>query len=295
MKEFIVKFSLILVTSSLVCFASCKKDPKSEDKPKEPVTTEKAFEALKEFAEAGNQFSATVKESGSIVDETGLAPTKNLHETSGYPMISCVAQGDGTWLVICDYGPELIPCDDGYQRRGIVNILTTGLFTTIGTVMTVTFDDFYQKGDWLPLEYKIDGTQVITHSKLDVPTVPEMRYYTVTVADGLITYNNKEIHYSETTTRALWYNDELCSNNWYIVGEWNGISSSDVPYTLKADDTAVLRYKVCCHFFQDGILNIDVEGLSPFYIDYGYFEEESDCDRKAMLYYPGISPIVINM
>jgi hypothetical protein len=110
----------------------------------------------------------------------------------------------------------------------------------------------------------------------------------------MITYNTKEVHYSETTTRTLLPNAELCSNNWYITGEWNGISSSDVTYTLKADSTA-LHYKVCCHFFQDGILKVDVEGLSPFHIDYGYYEEESDCDRKAMLYYPGLSPIVIDM
>lgn len=286
------KLSLLLVACSLLCFVACNKDPKEQ--PKEPVTTEKAFEALREFAESGNQFSATIKESGNNVDETGLIPTKNLLGTRGYPVVSCEAQGNGTWLVTCNYGPTLILCNDGYYRRGIVNILTTGLFTTPGTVMTVTFDDFYQKGDHLPLEYKIDGTQVITNVGANSEN-PEMTDYTVTVTNGLITYNTKQVHYSEATTRTLLHGEELCSNNWYIVGEWNGISSSEVPYTLKANSTA-LHYRVCCHFFQDGILNINVEGLSPFSIDYGYSEgEQEECDRKALLNYPGINPIVINM
>jgi len=289
----VFKKSSLLLLVGLATLVACNKDTKDDPKPTDPVTTEKAFTALKEFAETGNQFTATMSESGGIVDNTGLEPTR-LYGTRSFPIVSCEAQGDGTWLVTCNYGPTLILCDDGYLRRGVVNILTTGLFITTGTVMTVTFDNFYQKGDWPALEYKIDGTQIITNAGANTND-PGMTDYTVEVVDGTITYNTKEVHYSETTTRTLASSVELCQNNWYITGEWNGVSSDNVPYTLKADQTP-LRYRVCCHFFQDGILKIDVEGLSPFLIDYGYTEDESDeCDRKARLYYPGISPIVIDM
>lgn len=288
MKNLFGKLSLLLLLSSLVCVIGCK--PHEE---KEPITPQKAFEALTEFAQISNQFSATVKESGSRVDATGLSNTKDLYGTKAYPIVSCVAQGNGTWLVTCNYGPTLIPCSDGYLRRGIVKIVTTGLFTTTGTVMVLTFEDFYQKGEWLSQEYKIEGTQIITNANANAVD-PTMTDYTVTVTNGKITYNTKVVHYSETTTRTLSPNASLCENNWYITGEWNGTGSNEVPYTLTANSTP-LHYRVCCHFFQDGILNINVAGLAPFSIDYGYYEEESDCDRKAQINYPGINPIFINM
>ena len=284
------KLSLFLIIVGLVCFVACKKE-KDDPKPKEPITAQKAMEALKEFAQSNGQFDATVKESGNIVDETGLTPGKKSHGR-GYPVVSCEAQGDGTWLVTCDYGPTLIPCDDGHFRRGIIKIVTTGFFSTPGTVMTVTFDDFYQKGDWLALEYKVDGTQVITHLSSNLV---EDYLYSVTVTDGMITYNTKQIHYSEATIRALSPSAELCENQWYITGEWNGISSDEVPYTLTANSTTPLHYRVCCHYFQDGILNVDVEGLQPFSIDYGYVEEEADCEQYAQINYPGLSPITFKM
>ena len=290
MKKSIQKKLVLMLMGCIVCFTACDLDTDKNG----PVTVEKAIEALTEFAKTSNQFSATVKESGNRVDDTGLNDTKNLYGTKSYPIVSCEAQGNGSWLVICNYGPSLILCDDGYFRRGTVKILTTGLFTTPETVMTLTFEDFYQKSDALSLEYKIEGTQVITNAganKID----PEMTDYNVTVTDGLITYNAKKIHYSETTVRTLSLNTtDLCENNWYITGEWNGISSDNVSYNLKANSTP-LHFRLCCHYFQNGILNIDVDGLPAFSIDYGYSEEESDCDNKALLSYPGITPIVLNM
>jgi len=293
MKKFIEKLSLLLLLSCFVCFVSCDKDPKPVD-PSTPTTPQKAVAALIEFAQSSSQFTATVKESGNNVDATGLNNTKNLYGAkNSYPIISCQELGDGTWLVTCNYGPTLMLCNDGYLRRGIINIVTTGLFTTTGTTMTLTFENFYQKGDWLSQEYKIDGTQVIVNEGPNAAD-PAKTDYKVIVTDGLIAYNTKEIQYSETTTRTLLPGSELCDNNWYITGEWNGVSSDNVSYTLTANSTP-LHYRICCHFFQDGILNINVEGLSPFSIDYGYSEEDSDCDRKAQLNYPGIAPIVFDM
>jgi hypothetical protein len=280
------KLSVILLLSSLVCFVACKKDDPKPADPKDPITQEQAIEALKEFAQTSGQFDATVKEGGNIADK-GIIGEKS-SKGDGYPDISGELQGDGKWLVTCDYGPELMLCEDGYWRRGIVRVLTTGFFITPGTEMIMTFEDFYQKGEWGLYEYKIDGTQVITNVGPNSEH-SEMTDYTVTVTDGMITYNGKEVNYTEATTRTLLPNSELCENKWYITGEWNGVSSSDVPYTLTANSTP-LYYKVCCHFFQDGILNVDVEGLPPFSINYGYTEDESDeCDQYAEIIYQGYS------
>ncbi|MCL2511044.1 MAG: hypothetical protein FWF09_03230 [Bacteroidales bacterium] len=298
MKKIIEKLGLLLLVGCLVCVISCSKDSNSDPEPPKPpvVTPEKAIEALREFAETSGQFDATVKESGNIVDDTGLEPTRNLYGTNGYPVIACEAQGD-KWLVTCDYGPTFIPCSDGYLRKGVVNILTTGFFTMPGTVMVVTFDNYYQKGEWLTHEYKIEGTQEIINAGANSAN-PLMTDYNVTVTDGIITYNAKKVHYSETTIRTLLPDTaELCENKWYITGEWNGKSSSDISYTLTANTTP-LYYRVCCHFFQDGILTVDIEGLSKFTIDYGYYDEEKEpeeCDREALLTYPGLGSIVIPM
>jgi len=297
MRKFIEKFSLLLMLSCVICLVSCKDksdNPVDPVDPNTPITQQRAMAALMEFAQSSNQFAATVKEGGNNVDATGLTPTKNLHGTKAYPVISCEALENGTWRVVCDYGTTPVLCNDGYYRRGVVNIVTTGFFTTVGTTMTLTFENFHQRGNnWSAQEYKIEGTQVIVNAGHNAAN-PERIDYNVVVTDGLITYNTKEIQYTETTTRSLLSGSELCDNNWYITGAWSGVSSDDVPYTLIANSTP-LHYRICCHFFQDGILNVDIEGLPAFLIDYGYSEEDSDCDRKAQLIFPGIDPIVFDM
>jgi len=294
MKEVLKSLSFTLVLSSLLILNSCKE---KEPEPASTISPDKATAALIEFAKTSQQFSATVKECGDRVDETSLQETKNLQtlRASSYPIVSCTGQGNGTWLITCNYGKTLLLCPDGYYRRGIVNIVTNNFFHIKGTRMTVTFDNYYQKGDWLSDEYKIEGTQEIVNNGPNAQH-PERIDYNCTVKNGRITYNTKVVHYTETTVRSWSPDTLLCNNNWYITGEWIGKSSDAVNYTLKANSIP-LHYRVCCHYFQGGILNVNVEGLPEFKINYDYVPEgqtPEECDRNALIDYPGY-PIPIIM
>ena len=294
MKEILKILSFILVLSSLLILNSCKE---KEKEPESKISTDKAISALTEFAKTSQQFSATVKECGDRVDETSLQETRNFQatKTSSYPIVSCTSQGNGTWLVTCNYGETLLLCPDGYYRRGIVHIVTNNFFHIEGTRMTITFDNYYQKGDWLSDEYKIEGTQEIVNKGQNTQ-YPERIDYNCTVKNGCITYNTKIIRYTETTVRSWLPGATLCNNDWYITGEWTGTSSDAVNYTLKANSTP-LHYRVCCHYFQGGILNVNVEGLPEFKINFNYVPEgqtPAECDRNALIDYPGY-PIPIIM
>jgi len=291
MKEILKILSLILALSSLFTLNSC------EENGKETVSSERAIAALMEFAETSRQFSATINESRDKVDETSLQETRSSQETraGSYPIVSCTNQGNGTWLVTCNYGETPLLCPDGYYRRGIVHIVTNNFFHIEGTRMTITFDNYYQKGDWLSTEYKIEGTQEVVNIGQNTQH-PERIDYNCTVRNGRIIYNNKTVRYTETTIRSWSPSTTLCNNNWYITGEWVGTSSDAVNYTLKANSTP-LYYRVCCHYFQDGILNVNVNGLPQFKINFGYVPEGQTpeaCDQNALIDYPGYPfPIVM--
>jgi len=303
MNKFFRYLSFAVIASFLVVFNSCgdddkPTDPKQPEQPEQKITMEQARNALLEFANISNQFSTVFNESGKQVG-SNLTPTKKLNGTkTTYPDVSCEILQNGKYLVTCDYGPSPIICSDNYKRRGIVKIETDGFATTTDNLMTVTFDNYYQQGDWYAHEYKIGDATTIMTIKTSGANLqnPDRIDYEVKVTNGLVTdaVTNKSVSYSETTLRTFDHGDgmgleNMCTWNYYITGTWIGVSSDNVPYQLNANSIP-LRYRVCCHFFQDGLLDVNVgNGTLVFQIDYSFTNDPTnDCDCDAHVIIPGI-------
>ena len=295
----IKRICYLTVFSCLLVFSSCEKKPKPAEEDEQPQNTNvlKSLNAVKEFAMISQQFSATVKECGDNVDAS-ISGKKQFAKSGENPNID-VEFRNGKWYLKCDYGDTFMRCQDGFWRKGIVNIETTGQFVNIGTVMIMTFDNFYQKESLLALQYhKLEGTQRIEN----IGTNGSMINFTCKVENGIITFfsttndsdTGKSVQYTEETVKNWERGTEICSNHFYITGEWNGVSSDNVHYTLNANEDQPLHYKVCCNFFQSGVLNVTVDGLIPFTITYGdETNDTNECNKKAVLYYPSLVPITI--
>jgi len=279
------KYFILLSFALLAIFAFSCKEPVENDPP---PTTEETLAALTEYSIVNKLYADAFSETDDAAKytddqiESGKKSTKE-----GYPTITIEPFDAVTWpkTVTVDYGPTNYLCQDGRYRRGVINFETTGFYHTEGTVITITFDNYYQNN------YKVDGTQVVTNTGRNSE---EHLVYTVVITDGVVTApDSKVINYEESTSRE-WVDGEstildVCDDNYFITGNQNGMSSDSIVYTLTVQTR--LDVLVCCHYIRGGILDVDMEGLATISINYG----DGTCDENAVVTILGTEyPIVMN-
>ncbi|PLX09648.1 MAG: hypothetical protein C0596_01105 [Marinilabiliales bacterium] len=274
MKKYLVLFLISVL--GIVMF-SCKDDPEPIDTP---PTTQEALNAIAEYALVNKLFSDSFSEADDAAKYTDEQIDGTKNGTKEGPTITITPFDAVTWpkTVVVDYGETNYLCTDGRYRRGVINFETTGFYREEGTVITITFDEYYQN------DYKVEGTQIVTNTGRNAD---ENYVYTVEINDGKVTVpvTNKVINYEENTTRE-WAEGEptvldICDDVYYITGNQNGLSSDSIAYVLTVQQQ--LDVKVCCNWIRAGLLDVDIEGLSTMTIDYG----DGTCDNDATVTYLG--------
>jgi hypothetical protein len=267
------KYLILLVIAVLgIVMFSCKEPEEVET----PPTTEEALNALTEYALVNKLYADAFSETDDAAKHTDeqIDGAKNGTKDT-YPEITITPFDAVTWPknVTVNYGPTNFLCQDGRQRRGTINFETTGFYREEGTVVTITFDNYYQN------DHKVEGTQVVTNTGRNA----DNNYvYTVEITDGVVTTpQNKVINYEESTTRE-WAEGEptildVCDDVYYVTGTQNGVSSDSIAYQLTVQQQ--LDVKVCCEWIRGGILDVDIEGLSTITINYG----DGTCDNDAVI------------
>jgi hypothetical protein len=267
---------VLTVFASLLLFFSCQKEEKQ-------VTNEQALNAIREYATVQNMFAEATDEADNAarvaddsLDNWGAFKGLKQSANKSYPQISIEPFDMVTWpkTIRINYGPENIVCEDGRERRGIINILATDFYRNEGCQLTTSFEDYYQN------DYKLEGTRVCTNQG---ENNVGKKVFNLVVTDGiLITPQGAEIAYKENTTRIWIAGDSTLLNPWddnyHIVGTQNGISSEDVEYSLNVDGTDPLDVLVGCKWIRAGLLKLEIETLPEIRIDYG----DGNCDNDAV-------------
>ncbi len=273
MTKYLTLFFIALL--GVVMF-SCKEEP---EPIVTPPTTQEAVNALAEYALVNKLFSDAFSEADDAAKYTDDQIDGNKNGTKDGPIITITPFDAVTWpkTVSVDYGPSNFLCQDGRSRRGVINFETTGFYREEGTIITVTFEDYYQN------DYKVEGTQIVTNTGRNAD---DHYMYTVEINDGKVTTPlNKIVNYEENTTRE-WAEGELtvleiCDDVYYITGTQNGVSSDSIAYLLTVQQQ--LDVKICCNWIRAGLLDVDIEGLSTMTINYG----DGTCDNDAVVSYLG--------
>lgn len=278
------RYYILLTFALMAIFAFSCKEPVVNDPPPTTVETRQALTEYalvsKLFSDAFTQTDDAAKYSDKQID----GGNKGTRAT--YPIITIEPFDAVTWPkdITIDFGTVNFLCQDGRYRRGIINFETTGFYRDAGTIVTITFNNYYQN------DYKVEGTQIVTNKGRNGDN---NLYYTVVINNGVVTApDSKIIHFEENTTRE-WVAGEstlvdICDDNYYITGNQSGLSSDSIAYTL----TVVNRLDVlaCCKWIRGGILNVDMEGLATISIIYG----DGTCDENAIINILGTEyPIVM--
>lgn len=275
-----LKISFSAISLGLVLFASsCKKN----DNDKKGSPTEAAENNA--FAEAQYNDVTTLLDQASVSGTVtfGAAGQRGVGDIMGCATAT-VDTSSNLHTIVIDFGNTNCEGVDGRSRRGKILASYTGRFREQGTVINITFDNYYVN------DHKVGGTKKITNQGKN----PAGNLVYKVEVDGTITKPGGNATYTWVSTRYReWragFNSPLniLDDVYAITGTANGVTYEGVSYTLTA--TQELVRKMNCKWFESGKIELTQSGFPAIVLDYG----NTGCDANASISVLGITyPVVL--
>ena len=185
-----------------------------------------------------------------------------------------VTPNDSTYpkTITIDFGDVGCLCADGKYRRGAIIIHLTGPIRRSGSVMTITFRNFYLN------RAHIEGTKIVSNLSENGNIK-----FTVQVVGGKVTFPNGRGYQYQSLKYVKQIeggNTRTCRDDVYsIEGRSKTEFNNGLTITLNTE-TALIK-KVVCPWISNGVLKIKINDRVLF-LDYGA-PNNGDCDNKALL------------
>jgi hypothetical protein len=285
----------LTVIAALFCvvFYSCQKEnslgtttPVTEEQAvvysDESTQTEASFDDVEDVSMTAAEEEGAASEAGRAENTAGRAEDappfvltfEELRVRLGNCATITVVPNDRTYpkTITIDFGEDGCLCADGKWRKGAIIIHLTGPIRRSGSVMTITFHNFYLN------RAHIEGTKILSNLSENGNIK-----FTVQVVGGKLTFPNgrgykyqslkyvKQIEGGNTRT----IRDDVYS----IEGRSKTEFNNGLTVTLNTE-TPLIK-KVACHWISDGLLKIKINDRVLF-LNYG-FPHNGDCDNKALL------------
>ncbi|MEO7924595.1 MAG: hypothetical protein ABIR30_13020 [Chitinophagaceae bacterium] len=241
----------------------------------ESAQAEASFDDVEDVSMTAAEEEGDASMYGRSEDANRLIPTfDELRLRLGPCATITVTPNDSTYpkTITIDFGPNGCLCADGKWRRGAIVIHLTGPIRRTGSVMTITFVDFYLN------RAHIEGTKVVSNLSENGNIK-----FTVQVVGGKVTFPNgrgyqyqglKYVRQIEGgSTRII--RDDVYSIEGRSKTEFNN------GLTINLNTETPLIKKVVCPWISDGLLKIKINDRVLF-LNYGA-PNNGDCDNKALL------------
>jgi hypothetical protein len=275
----------VAVLFSTVFFASCKKENSAGTS--ETLTAAQAADYADESAQADASFG-DVEDIGMIAaEEDGAASSGRSAETGRHYLPTfeelrlrlgncatvTVTPNDSTYpkTITIDFGNGCL-CADGKFRKGAIILHLTGPIRRSGSVLTITFADYYLN------RAHIQGTKIVTN----LSSGGNIKY-TVQVVNSSVTFpSGRGWQYDELKAvtqidggATVFIRDDV----YKVEGRSKTVLNGGATLILNTE-TPLIK-KVACPWFSNGVLKINANAHVLF-VDYGA-PNNGDCDNKALL------------
>jgi hypothetical protein len=222
---------------------------------------------------------------GEFSDSVGKVAT-NLQWTSSVDTCAIVTLnvngGNFPMTLTIDFGSG---CTDGYGvvRKGKVIGVFSGYYSSTGTRVDVSFNNYYVNG------YKVEGQKSIVNNGRNVQ---QKLQFSVVDANGRITKPDNGIITWESTRTHVWDEGEstplfFCDDVYSITGTASGEISDGTPYAIRT--VSAVKKNVCCPYVDEGVVTYSVDGSDIATIDYG----GGSCDGLANITANGNTFVVV--
>lgn len=280
----LISLNRLSITARMVFFAvvlfSCQKESSLSDSVSEEQATsfsEESTTAEASFDDAGD-IAMTAADEENNASEYGMNARffpsfAELRAAIGDCATITVTPNDSTYpkTIVIDFGDSCVG-RDGKLRSGSIILHLTGPIRRPGSVLTITFRNFYLN------HVHLEGTKII--SNLSDPPVHK---WTVQVVGGKVTFPGGR----GFTYESLKYKKQRAGMDTRIVrddvytieGRSKTVFNNGLTITLNTETPLVK--KVACPWISDGKLKIKINSRVLF-LDYG-FPHNGECDNKALL------------
>jgi len=261
---------------------SCQKETSLSNST--TVTEEQAATYSDESAQADASFDDVTDVGMTAADEDNTASVgrmdrdyhpdfAELRAAIGLCATITVTPNDTTYpkTITIDFGDSCVGLD-GKLRSGKIVLHLTGLIRKPGSVLTITFVNFYIN------HIHLEGTKIISNLNENGAVK-----FTVQVVGGKVTfpsgrgYSYESFKYKKQIagmdTRIV-RDDAFEITGWAKIEVNNGV-------VIKLEIVDPLIKKVACHWISDGTLKIQINDR-VLKLDYG-FPHNGECDNKALL------------
>ena len=261
---------------------SCKKET-SQSSPN-TVSEEQAAAYSDESAQADGSFDDVADISMTAADEDNTASvgrlTRDYHPdfaelraAIGLCATITVTPNDTTYpkKITIDFGDSCLGLD-GKLRSGKIVLSLTGPIRKPGSVLTITFVNFYVN------HIHLEGTKSISNLSENGAVK-----FTVQVLGGKVTfpsgrgYSYESFKYKQ---QILGVDTRIVRDDVFQITGWAKVEFNN-GVVIKLETVDPLIKKVACPWISDGTLKIQINDR-VLKLDYG-FPHNGDCDNKALL------------
>ncbi len=253
---------LFMILAGLM-LTSCQKS-----EPLETASLEAADDAALSEALFDDVFTSLEIASG--LAEVGM---KSASVMDTCPLITITSAGEDFWPrnIVIDYGTG---CEGLYEvvRSGKIIITLSGPRRDVGSVRSVTFQDYFVNGA------EVEGTKTVTNLG---PNNNQNVVFSVKLTGGKITLPDEKIITREFERQREYTEGYATWNPWddrcLISGMASGTNLDGLSYTHTIVNS--LEWHAACRFPVRGTVGFEIEGIEPFNLDYG----NGECDATATL------------
>lgn len=209
-----------------------------------------------------------------VIDQAASSNSMKGTDSIAYPLLGSCAQISidttvNPHTMTVDFGSTNCLCGDGRYRRGIIQVNYTGKYRDSGTVINVTFNNYYVNDN------KIMGSKTITN--LGRNSNNNLNW-SVLVSGSVLKANGNLISWNSTRNRE-WIAGESTLTVWddayFISGSANGISANGNTFSVTI--TNPLKKEIGCKHFVSGTFDLNISGKSTRTVDFG----NGVCDYTA--------------
>jgi hypothetical protein len=248
-------------------FTACKKDSKKEDSDTTPAQDNSLAES--HYNDVNTMVDASANAGGSFSFRSATnAREENIFGGCTTVNIDTV---NTTRSITIDFGTANCLCADGRNRRGKILATWTGKYRDAGTVVNISFDNYFVNDN------QIKGTHKTTNMGLNTAN---HLVYKIEVNGYIVKGNNGGTITWVSTRNREWVDGantplNILDDTYSITGSASGTIASGDSYTITI--TQALVRKMSCYWFESGKVDVTPTGRLTRSLDYG----TSGCDNKA--------------
>jgi len=262
-RTFIMFTSLSIIFFILLTTHACRKKDKDEDKEISQQSSNDNSDAESIFADVYDQvdngYYKAMNQKNSKDRDCPMV-TLSSYDTVTFPKTLTIDFG-----TTCT-GPY------GVERKGKIIAVISGKYKNSGTVITISFDNYYRNGN------KVEGIKTVTNKGRNTDN---HLYYEVKVQDASITNTEGKVIRWNSVRQREWVEGE--STNWpnwtddvyLITGSADGINKAGNAFNVTI--TKSLRIALNCRYITSGTFSIQTGSDPIINFDYG----SGTCDNIA--------------